>query len=112
MPANFNWWDHRDTWIQGGRDAAVNELALLLGRIRQTTLIAAEQAIDNAIQRACTQMRGNTPWYFASQERFTPWIPITALRTEIGAPIPTRVPLAMLGELEDPFRSILLYYKL
>ena len=109
MSLLFNWWDYRDTWIHSGREAAGSELALLLGRIRQTTLIAAGQAIDQAIQRAW-QMRADLPWYFTSQERFIRWVTITALRAEIGAPIPIRVPIPMLGELEDPYRSVLLYY--
>ena len=108
----MNWWDHADVWIQAGYDEAVSELKRLLSKLSVSiTAASARTTMDRAIEEARTERRREIPWYFDSQDRLRRWLTIVAYRAEIGLPIPTRVLIPMLDQLDDPFRSFLLYYR-
>ena len=73
----------------------------------------AQAAVDRAIEHACAELRRDVSWYFASADRLTRWLTIVAFHAEAlqRAPRNAKVPIPMLGELEEPYRSMLLFFQ-
>jgi len=86
----------------------------LLRRLgRKVGVETARAAVDRAIEHACAELRRDVPWYFASADRLTRWLTIVAFRAEAlqRPPRNAKVPIPMLGELEEPHRSMLLFFR-
>jgi hypothetical protein len=117
MVPEFRWRDHYEGWLQAERPTALRLLRDWHYRATRGRLLSpgdADSALARAIQEAICQFRLDTNWYFPKQEWFIRWVAITALRAQTNCPIPTgtehRIPLPILGLLEDdPHRALLLY---